>query len=759
MDMQPERPTFFTPYHALDTQIELNEGFDAIDTPEGFKSHVQLYPHQATVVKALVDVEDRRVVTVRTTDYDEITSGEVKIETSAMVLSEPFGSGKTIEILAMILVRPIPKAYPVHANSITIKVEQPRDRYRRGDKPKQLFRHEIVRKFTGPDALIRPNLIVVGSSVLVQWENAIKEFTNLKCFVVGDYYRLQQFLQMYRSGKVKAYDIILLKNGKVTGNFVLPGEDPSQTKDYRSLISVIGKMTANSCWSRVIYDDFDTISIPPGSGAINALFTVYVSATTKAEPMGKTPIVKYNSILDAVRERTVPLNLVVKDKSLFTNFNIRNTAEFVEASTKIPIINGFRYVYNNPDDNYIRLLGAMGEQDANNIMEMLNGDAIGTAAEALGIKTTSVADIFQRMLDKKYEKYLHDQDVLETLDKVRKNVLPTLEPHFEDKQHSGAELDAIRSQICKKQIPNPKYYSTNLERLIDELTVEFQQAKEQDGMAINRVIDNIKEGECQVCRLPLEEFDTFIVRCCGLIVCDVCGIKGSNLSKRYNYRLKAETIYGSCANCKAEVFPQTDLIFVDRNFNMEALLTAKGDEKPAEPLPEVAVEETVEDDTPKEPEIKNPKLKALRAIIRGEVPDAREEISIKIPHLIQGRVDNPAPADAERKVLVFANYNETLNLVESFLVEQGITFLRLGGTYQEKAATVKKFKTYGQVMLINSQQHCAGLHLSFASDLVFMHHILDQAVSSQVCGRIQRIGRIYNGKIHFLCYKNEAARV
>lgn len=759
MDMQPERPTFFTPYHALDTQIELTEDFDIVETPEGFKSHIELYPHQATVVKALVDVEDRRVVTVRTSDYDEITSGEVKIETSAMVLSEPFGSGKTIEILAMILMRPIPKAYPTHANSVTIKVEQPRDRYRRGDKPKQLFRHEIVRKFTGPDALIRPNLIVVGSSVLVQWENAIKEFTNLKCFVVGDYYRLQQFLQMYQSGKVKAYDIILLKNGKVTGNFVLPGEDPSQIRDYRSLISVIGKMTAKSCWSRVIYDDFDTISIPPGSGAINALFTVYVSATTKADPAGKVPIVKYNSILDAVRDRTIPLNLVVKDKCLFTNFNIRNTADFVEASTKIPIINGFRYVYNNPDDNYIRLLGAMGEQDANNIMEMLNGDAIGTAAEALGIKTTSVADIFQRMLDKKYERYLHDQNVLETLDKVRKNVLPTLEPHFEGKQHTGAELDAIRSQICKKQVPNPKYYSTNLERLIDELTVEFQQAKEQDGLAINRVIDNIKEGECQVCRLPLEEFDTFIVRCCGLLLCDLCAIKGNQISKRYNYKLKAESIYGSCANCKAEVHPMTDLIFVDRNFNMEALLTAKGDEKPADPLPEV-IDEVVEDDTPKEPEIKNPKLKALKAIILGNMPENREEISIKIPHLIQGKVDNPPPADHTRKVLVFANFNETLNLVENFLVEQGITFLRLGGTYQEKAATVKKFHTYGQVLLINSQQHCAGLNLQHCStDLVFFHKITDCAIEAQVSGRGQRVGRLYNMKIHYLCYSNEGRLV
>jgi hypothetical protein len=59
------------------------------------------------------------------------------------------------------------------------------------------------------------------------------------------------------------------------------------------------------------------------------------------------------------------------------------------------------------------------------------------------------------------------------------------------------------------------------------MNADYLLQKEQDGLAINRVIDNIKEGSCQVCSLPLEDMDAFIVRCCGLIVCDVCGIKGN----------------------------------------------------------------------------------------------------------------------------------------------------------------------------------------------------------------------------------------
>jgi hypothetical protein len=272
----------------------------------------------------------------------------------------------------------------------------------------------------------------------------------LKVFSIGNVHQLEKFQKMYQDRKLKVFDIILLKNGTVTGNFTLPGETPGEEKNYRSLVSVIGKMTASSCWSRVIYDDFDTIKIPTGSGAINALFSAYVSATNKDAPPVKNQVIKYKNLVDALENRPAPLSLILRDKPLFTNFNIRNNAAFVEMSTKIPIVKKFRYVYANPDDNYIRLLGAMGEQDAQNLMEMLNGDAISTAAEAMGIKSASVADIFQRMLDKKYERYMNDQYVLENIEKVRTQIVPTLDPHPEGKKHSATEIDAIRSSIAKK---------------------------------------------------------------------------------------------------------------------------------------------------------------------------------------------------------------------------------------------------------------------------------------------------------------------
>lgn len=731
----------------------LNEQYLSEETPRGFKN-IELQPHQATVVKALIDCEDNRVVSIiENVGFDEITCTPVKVETSAMVLSEPFGSGKTYEILGLILLRPVPRAFPTHANSIILSEIQRTSMqmaYKRQlYNAKKTFTTEIVRKFTGSDALIKPNLIIVGSSVLKQWESAINTTTDLKVFTVGNFYSLRKFYQLYQEKQLKMFDIILLKNGTVTGNFVLSGENPEDIKNNRSLIGVIYKMTEYNCWSRVIYDDFDTIKIPTDSIQINALFTIYVSATTKyISPTYNFELKEYKNIFEAFRERNTLLNEILSDKILFTTFNIRNANYYIERSTNITIIEAFRYVHVNLNNNYIKLIGAMKDVDVIEIMEMLNADAILTVAERLRIKTNSIADIFQKLLDKKYEKYLHDQYVLETINTVRETI-ETLKANSCGKQHSIAELDIIKSSISKKIVIDCGFYSTALEKLLDEMTVNYKMSKDQNGIAINRVIDNVKEGSCQICCLPLDESnEVFIVRCCGLIVCGICGIKGNQMMSYYDEKLRGIIIRGSCANCKAQIQLLKDLICVDRNFDINSLIKAKGYEQLEElsespPIPVF------------KPESTNPKLDSLFKIISGIIPENAEPINLSIPHLLYGTQNIPRDENTARKVLVFANFSETLNIIENFFIEKNIEFMRLCGTYQEKAVIIERFQSCGTVLLINSQQYCSGLNIQFTTDLVYFHKISDKNIEAQVAGRAQRIGRTCNLRIHYLCYENE----
>jgi SNF2 family DNA or RNA helicase len=715
--------------------IELNDKSPMVDANIDGLKDITLMLHQRTVVYSMLELENIRRVVI---PADGRKQKEDKYyQSSALVLSEAFGSGKTYDILAMILLRPIPKAIPeiINVHSDT-----------------HVYRHTktnvTIRKlYTSNNALIRPNLIVVGGSVLNQWMNVIKNHTNLKMFIISDCFAARTFNELIKNNKINHYDVVLAKNGYISAH--LDGFD----KEYNSIISVINKYTGNRCWSRVFYDDFDTIRIPPDAYAINALFTVYVSATEKRNS-ASTPKPTGDNIIEYINSKSrIMLNGVANDNCLMKLFNVRNNKKFINESTSITRINQYRYVYKNPDDNFIRLIGALGDDNTNTLIEMLNGDAINTAADTVGIKTKSIADIFQRVLDNKYNDYIKASHIVNVLNFVRTEVLSLLNPHPKGKQHPQTKLQKIRTYILNSKDINIdhihnllKYHSGTLIELINALEIEAKKELEETGKAITRVMDNAKEGMCQICCAELNSIDTFIMKCCGIILCDACGVHGTHLKKGYDRKSNQTSVVGSCANCRASVRLDRDFIFLNKNFSLEDLLNAKGtetdiiDDKPA-PVSE-----------PDKDEITNPKLNALLKIIRGEVPPNREKCDIKIERLLEGVKDIQTVG---KKVVVFAAFNETLHLIEEFLCAQGIDYLRLGGTHNEIERAVNTFRDSINVLLINSRQQCAGLNLEFCDHMVLFHHITDKNVIGQVVARGQRMKRKSNLQLHFLQYNNE----
>ena len=708
--------------------------------------NVNLFPHQETAVQALLDIEDKRVFPA--------TSGSkvVTLRAGAVVLSEPVGSGKTYIILAMIAHRQIPKAIPSSNNAIVLSGNDAFKRnhyYGYANMSIGMEIPEITIRFNGKYSLIKPNLVIVAPSVLLQWEEAIRQNTNFRVLTIGDLRGMKKFKELLTKNDLHQFQVILMKNGTITGNLDIGAEGVAERKDYMSMIWAISQLTKEYCWSRVFYDDFDTCKAPAGSYLINSLFTVIVSATENKYAPAKKDKIQYKNLADMLESKQTDLSMIIHDRVLFTNFNVRNKDSFTKESTRITILEKYRYVYDNPDDNFIRVMGAIGDEEARETVEALNAGAYGHAAQKWGCESRSAGDIFKRMLDKQYDRYMTSVYILETIEKARNNV-KDLPEYPEEKKFKAKVLDQVRGAVIKKTVPTLKYFDQRIMALLDELHLEYTKMKDRDGIAIQRVIENVKEGDCQVCHLPLEGFDVFIVRCCGLIVCDMCGIKGNQIALRYNYKIRANTICGQCANCKADVFPQNDLIYVDQSFDMSGLLKAKGDEQPL-----AAVEQAVVEEKPEEPKIKNPKLRTLLKIIRGENIPEREVVVTNIKNLLPGTTNIPQGENIKRKVLVFASFDETLNVIEEFFVAQNITYLRLCGTAKQISDTVKNFHTYGSVLLVNSQHYCAGLNLHFATDLVFYHKIINENIESQVAGRIQRIGRTVNGRIHYLCYRNE----
>src|SRR3989304_1631139 len=225
--------------HKINQQTELDETFVHYDAKETLKT--ELYPHQKTLVQAIMELEKKRYIKIDKANksLDDITSKNIILETDGCVLSEPFGSGKTLIILGLIASQSIPRVVPLN---VSIKSNEKDDVLI--DK-KLKFKKEIKRKH---NRIINSNIILVGRSVLKQWECAIKDFTNIKYFVISDVKSLKEFYTLIKNNVVHYYKIILVKNGQVTGKFLLDDEKKETHVSIRSLIDVIAKISKNITW-------------------------------------------------------------------------------------------------------------------------------------------------------------------------------------------------------------------------------------------------------------------------------------------------------------------------------------------------------------------------------------------------------------------------------------------------------------------------------------------------------------------------------
>lgn len=695
--------------------ITLNDDSPKVDMVVPGLRDIYLRPHQQTIVHAMLAYEDARAVRNKT--------GTI-LCSNVIVLGEYFGTGKTYEIIAMILLRAIPKPIPeLIAYGQTF----------------------AYRTFTGDNALIKPNLVIVGSSVLNQWYDTITAHTNLNTFMVKGHHDLRRLHTMITTGEINSYDVLLVKNGQVAGNFA---DITGCTKEQNNIISVLNDIMGNKCCSRAFLDDFDTINMPVKTVFPNALFTVLVSATKKnAHGRAEQKLARdFDEYMVMQSNKTIYKVTCDQRSRLYGAFEIRNKQSFVEDSINVPIINQFKYVYVNPYDKMIGLIGTFGDVNNNTLMEMLNGGATRTAAKTIGIETTSIVDMFQKILDTKYTDYIKFGTTLDAIETTLKTIAH-LAPH-PMKIHSVKKLNSMRDDLRSGNVLTTgicKYSSEPLTEMIVTLRAETRERFNDVGKSIHRVIDNAKEGLCQICCSELQDSDTFIVKCCGIVLCSDCGIQGNSFKTGYNRKANRDDIVGSCANCKTKINFR-DLIFLNKEFSIETLLEAKGTETKRY----VAEEPPVPED-----EITCPKLRAMLAIIRGDDIPERQKCNMQINKLLDGTRD--VPPGSMRKVVIFASFDETLTTIQDCLKSQGIRYIKMGGTHNEMHDAVQQFRTQIDVMLINSQQHCAGVNLEFCNHMILYHHISDKNVIGQVVARGQRMLRRENLQLHFLRYVNEDA--
>ena len=698
----------------------ISEKYKNINIIPGLK--LNLFPHQKPIIKAMIDLENNRTF--------ELYGGEYKIQTNCGILSEQVGSGKTIEILALILAQQRPKAiaeisnilYPFQTNSGFI--------YRKKFK-----------------YVLKPTIIFVGVSVIKQWEHAINNFTNLKVYIVKGIFEFESLINKIITGNINSYQVVLIKNGMICRSVlpdkIIPYHDITNPYMYELIANI-----KNICWSRVILDDFDTIKLPTGANIINALFTWYISATCKkmkAKQLDKCIKTKYTNTSDLLLYGNYDIGSMLPNQLLYNLFNIRNDPKFVEKTNLLSCPKIFAYKFINNNKQLITAISSLiGSDEMNDVVEMLNADAIETAAERLGIKTSNTAEIFEKLLGDQYNNLKYSNQMLLFI-KEQMNREKDRLPWNENCEISSSQSKTYGLKRAYAFEPI-NYQYPGINKFLSELKLRYTGEKAKSLNILQRISNNIKEGDCPICMLELGEEASKIVifKCCNLVMCQDCCFQ----------KLFMANNLANCVQCRREINLKSLIYINTETIELNKIVNDIKDVEDGKSLNNIITEE-IKPIRPNIPILAN-KYDIIMEIINNEVSEENQiPVNVHIEQLMGG--PNILPEGKEKKVLIFANYDETLKKICQKLNDEKIDYEQLGGTYKQIQEIAHRFSTSPKhnILLINSIKHCSGLNLQTSTDLIFAHLITDNNIEAQVAGRGQRLGRVCQLNIHYMLYEDE----
>jgi SNF2 family DNA or RNA helicase len=693
----------------------LDETYNYVDNVPGLKT--SLYHHQKVIVRAMIDLENNCNFNI----LSELKS--YNIEVNAGVLSEKVGSGKTFDILALILLQPIPKGLGYDIEHI-LHNQLPEKKYSKiGMVIKKTFSY-----------ILRPTIIFVGNSVIQQWTNIIKTFTNLKLFVVIGIREYQKLVNMILDKSVEQFDIILIKNGIISRPILPPNS--YMLKSNKIINPHIYSLLANIkgiCWSRVVIDDFDIVRIKDTSLTINAIFTWYVSSTRKnmiIKSLSNFIDVEHSNLSDLLLYGNFPVSNMTNNNILFYNCNIRNHPKFIEKTNEL--INPTYYVYKFKNPN-VKLINIMNElnNEMKEVIEMINADAIETAAERLGIKTTTTAGIFEKILGDQYDTMVFLCKIIKFINEQISNA---------DKRVPLQDQETYGIRRLEKFEPILKQYP-DIDKFLNEQFKKYEEQKNNVMITLNRIKDHIMEGECPICASDLkEECDGKIIifKCCSIIMCEPCCFE----------TIFHKNIIANCPNCRSNINIK-NLIYINKEINLDELVDYVNNGN---------IEKQEIKDNLKIVPIKKSnynKYDVIIDIIRGEDIPNRIPVNVIIPQLMTG--NNVLPDPKIKKILIFANYEETLKKIQEKFIEEKISYEQLNGTQKKINETIDRFTNSDNhnILLICATKYCAGLNLQIATDLIYAHLIMDENMETQIAGRLIRLGRKTSATFHYIMFDNE----
>lgn len=748
------------------------------DDPPGFKG--RLFAPQATLLHAMCALERRPLLAIN--DPRCAARWATQAQSNIGIIKAAPSFGKTVLALALVCAQPVPARLPELCPIVTLPLHGSRahtvNRAVVYAPPPGVVSFDAVGEGFLPEASVRyqrylpVTIVAAATNVISQWESEARRFTDKRYFIIENVRSLREFDLMYRRGQVADYDLIFVKAGRVTTSFAVDGEPKfrEQLKN-RSLFEAIARILEGVIVGRLIIDDYDTLKLGSDDCFIPALFTWLISATRRQTTARAHLHANVPTVADFFRSNaktTFPILGSALDDVLNRVFSLNCAPEYVNEhinSTKV---------------NYRRIFVAGGKTAAilrdlevpDEVLEMINADAVGTAAQTLGLEARSAADIIHRVVGSHLDKLRLAIRALTRTARARKTL-----GEKRGAEHSKENIKELRKALkegsdgeADEAIGQVGGLNKEVREALDSLDAWATEQRDKHSTALNRMRDNIREGQCQCCMIPFEKGDSaevayVLAGCCQIIVCEPCITKKDARNHK--------TFIDRCTNCSTPIKLPTGLVRVGAEIDLETALKddvivgagsalagskggggegeggdegdgdgegGRGPKVPAETLP---LAERLD-------QLRDPKLKALIQFLMGEKEvDCLRNVSTApyVKGILDGRRDSPWPATKPHKFLVFTMYGESTARLHNVLTQFGINHCILRGTRAQKDEAVRSLREDVNVMLVTAAKDCGGLNLPFLSHVVMYHRVLDHNVETQVTARGQRLGREHNYEI------------
>ncbi len=385
-----------------------------------------LFLHQRVIVQKVLDHMSKRVIKA---------VGDIPSTSSVIAITEAYGAGKTIIAIAIILLQQSVRAIPAVLST-----------------PPTMY---IGQMFTHEHALLMPTLVLVAPQVLDQWADVITESTSLKVYIVRDNASLREFSKLVATRDINAFDVVLVKNGEVTGRGLgIPGE--TDLTETRQMIVAVASITRELVFRLTILDDFDTNQTPKGAVMVNSVTTILMSATFTYTPQSEDArehkhVRAEGQSMENYLLSNRPLISECQSDPVLQSLCIRVSKSALRKSKRVPEYVVFRCVLESGDDMFIGLIGAM--KDQKEVAELLNGDACRTAAKLLNINASSPADILRMLLDKKYKEYERLTRGIAILRVLVTDVMSVLDNYPLDGNYTHNQVKEICRRVTRMPIP------------------------------------------------------------------------------------------------------------------------------------------------------------------------------------------------------------------------------------------------------------------------------------------------------------------